>query len=806
MDSLLKDVRYGLRMLRKSPAFAVLVVLMLALGIGANSAVFGILNAYFLRALPFAQPEQLVHLWGTVPHREYGDQARVSVSNFLDWRQRARSFEQLGAYYYTMANVAADERPIQIQITRVTANLTSVLGVAPSLGRAFASGEDQPGRDKEVLLGHGYWQQHFNSEPQVLGRTVRLDGENYSVIGVMPESFVFPLKATQMWVPMSVTADESRRGEPGPLLVIGRLKPGVSRQTAQAEMDNITRGLAAEFAANKGTGANVVPLPSALLFFYDQLRLLFVGLLCATGFVLLIVCSNVGNLMVARAIERGREVAIRTALGATRARVVRQLITESALLALLGAAAGLVFANWITGLLDAHMPEDLYRAGNIAVDWRVLVFTVVTSLLTVCLFGLAPALLVSRPRLNEALKEGSRTGLSLKSRRVHNVLVVGEIALAMVLLAGAIVSVHTFMQQRNLNPGFNAAGVLTARVSLPRREYPDAARLTQFYNDVCARVQRLPSVEAVSTVDPLPMNFELATREFLPEGQMQDSYHRPEAATFTVSPDYFRAMQIPVLQGRAFSAQDRDGAPPVVMVNRLLAERTWAAQSAVGKALRVFDNKGTSRIATVIGIVADAKDFLMNQELRPQIYIPALQSPATRSFLVIRTSADPLASVAGVRSAVEAVDRNITVAEVRTMERVVTEALSPFMFSAGILGLLGSGALLLAAIGIYGVIAYSVRQRTHEIGVRMALGADEVEIVRMVLRQGMRLAGLGLAIGLAGSVALLQVARAALPGSIFDPVALVGAPVVLASVALLACVLPARRAMRVDPVVALRYE
>src|SRR5512146_167601 len=335
MDSLLQDVRYAFRILRKSPGFTLVAVLTLALGLGANSAVFSVFNAYFLRLLPFQDPQRLVHIWGTVPHREYGDEAHVSFSNFLDWRTRTRGFDQLGAYYYTLSNVAIADRAMQIQITKVSANLPSLLGVAPQLGRSFAVGEDQPGRNHEVLLSHGYWQRHFNSDPQVLGQTVRLDGEIYSVIGVMPESFVFPLKATQMWVPLSLVPDDAHRGDNGPLLVVGRLKPGVTLRAAQAEMDNVTRALATEHPlANRDTGAHIVRLEQALLFFYDQLRLMFLGLLLATVFVLLIVCSNLGNLLVARASERSREVAVRSALGATRGRVVRQLLTESTLLAL----------------------------------------------------------------------------------------------------------------------------------------------------------------------------------------------------------------------------------------------------------------------------------------------------------------------------------------------------------------------------------------------------------------------------------------------------------------------------------------
>ncbi len=806
MTTLLQDLRYGLRMLRKTPGFTAVAVITLALGIGANSAVFSVVNAFFLRWLPFPQPQQLVHIWATAPQQEYGDELRVSEANFLDWRERARSIAQLGAYYYSTVNVATAEEPLRLQIGRVTPNVPALLGVQPILGRSFAPEEDQPGRNQVVLLSYTYWQRHFNSDRNLAGKMVRIDGQPYAVVGVMPPEFVFPLKATQLWTPLPVTRDEAHRGAAGPLLVIGRLQPGATIPSAQAEMNNLSGALAAEYPADKEAGARIVPLANALLFFHDEVRLLMLALLLATGFVLLIVCSNLGNLLVARAIDRSREVAIRTALGASRARVIRQLITESALLAVFGGVLGVWVANAAGKLLETSLPPDLYRVGEIGIDGRVLIFTLAVSLLAVCFFGLAPALLVSRPQLTAVLKEGGRASVGVRSRRLRDLLVVAQLALAMMLMAGAIFSAHAFLKQRQVNPGFTTARVLSMELGLGARDYPDDAKINQFYGAVLQRLTRLPGVTSASATLGLPLNFELYSQIYQVEGSSSPAQTKLSASRFIVTPDYFRTMQIPVLAGSGFTAANTAASPAVVVVNRQLAQQHWPNGDPIGKRIRLLDGKLAGRTATVIGVVGDTKDFLMSDPLRPQIYLSQLQAPTLRRFLVVSATGDPLPLVPGVRGEIAAVDKNVPVTEIRRMDRVVFEAMSPFVFAAAILGLLGVGALLLAAIGIYGVLAYVVRQRTHEIGVRMALGARGGEIIRLVLQHGARLAGIGLGLGLAGTLSLMQVARASFPGATFDPVVLVGTPILLAAVALLACFVPARRAGKVDPVVALRYE
>ncbi len=804
MSTLLQDVRYGIRMLRKAPGFTVVAVLTLALGIAANTAVFSVINAFFLRWLPFEDPQQLVHIWATSPQQ--GSELRASEANFLDWRERARSFDQLGAYYYSTVTVTTDEEPVRLQIGKVTSNLPALLGVQPILGRGFSAEEEQPGRSHVVLLSYTYWQRQFNSTRDLAGKTVRVNGENYAVIGVMPASFVFPLKATQMWTPLPVTRDEAQRGAAGPLLVVGRLKAGATVQSAQAEMNNISRALATEYPADKDAGARIIPIAEALLFFHDEFRLLMAALLVATGFVLLIVCTNLGNLMVARAIGRSREVAIRTALGASRARLLRQLITESALLAVVGGALGVWLASAASMLLDSSIPPDLYRVGQIGIDVRVLAFTAVMSLLAIGFFGLAPALLISRPHVTEALKDGGHTSTGVRSRRLRDVLVVAQIALAMVLIAGAIFSAHAFLNQRQVDPGFNPSNLLTAELGLPQAEYSSDEKVTQFFDQVLQRLQRLPGVSSAATTVGLPMNFELYSQDYRLEAATAGAQPKLSASRFIVTPDYFRTMQIPVLAGSAFSEAHTAKTPRVVLVNHVLANQNWPNESPIGKQIRLLDGEKAGPLAAVIGVVGDSKDFLMTDALRPQIFLSQLQQPTLRRFLVIRAAADPLPLVPAVRREIGLVDKNVPLTEIRRMDRVVFEAMSPFVFAAAILGLLGAGAVLLAAMGIYGVLAYSVRQRTQEIGVRMALGARRTQIVTLILRQGACLAAIGLGIGLAGTLALMQLAHASLPGAAFDPVVIVGTPVLLGAMALLACFVPARRASRVDPIVALRYE
>jgi putative ABC transport system permease protein len=812
MEAFWQDLRYGVRILARNPAFTVVVVFTLALGIGANTAIFSVVNAYLLRPLPFEKPEELVHIWQTDSAvSEWGAELRVSVPNFVDWREQNTSFQQLGGYYYGSRNVTTAEEPLQVQIGYVTSSMISLLGVEPALGRTFLPEDGEPGRNQVVILSHGYWQRHFNADQDVLGQAVTLDGGRYEVIGVMPATFVFPLKATQMWTPLVLNPQEERRDTSGPLLVVGRLRPGgTTLEQGQAEMNAIARRLEEEYPeSNKGRGARLVPLREALLFFYDEIRLMFFTLSLAVGFVLLIICANVGNLLLARATGRTREVAVRAALGASRLRLVRQFLTESLVLAFLGGAGGVVLAQWATSLLNPHLPEDLYRVGRLTLDTRVLWFSLGASLLSTLFFGLAPTLQLTGPNLTEALKEGDRGGHGGRhSRRLRSLLVVVEISLATVLLAGSGLMIQTFLRLQTVDPGFNPENVLTLELILPRSAYPTDAEQNVFYDEVLRRVESLPGVESAGAVYPLPLNFESLGVSFAIEGhERATSDERLSASKFWVTPGYFEAMQIPFLRGRAFGEQDNADGPGVVIVNRRLAGRFWFGADPIGAQVRLEPSTPDERLVRVVGVVGDSKHFLLNEEAAALLYVPQQQESTRRRFLSLRTVGDPLDQVSAVRSEIWAVDEKLPITAVRSMNQVLSESLAMWASPAALLGVLGVGALVLAAMGVYGVLAYSVSERAHEMGVRMALGAQSHDVVRLVLRQGALLVGAGIGVGLALAFALTHFLQSLLFGvGALDPLTFVGIPLLLAVVALLACYLPARRATKVDPMVVLRYE
>jgi putative ABC transport system permease protein len=795
----------------KNPVFTVVIVFTLALGIGANTAVFSVVNAYLLRPLPFAEPEELVHIWQTDSAvSEWGARLRVSVPNFADWREQNTNFEQLGGYYYGSRNVTTAEEPLQVQIGYVTPSMIPLLGVEPVLGRTFLPEDGEPGRNQVVILSHSYWRRYFSGDRNILGQHVVLDGDRYEVIGVMPATFIFPLKATQMWAPLVLSPQQERRDTSGPLLVVGRLRPETKLEQAQAQMSAIAQRLEKEYPeANKGRGARLVPLREALLFFYDEIRLMFFTLSLAVGFVLLIICANVGNLLLARATGRAREVAVRAALGASRLRLVRQFLTESLLLAFLGGAGGVVLALWATSLLNPHLPEDLYRVGRLTLDTRVLWFTLGVSLLSTLFFGLAPALQLTRPNLAEALKEGDRGGHGGRhSRRLRSLLVVVEISLATVLLAGSGLMIQTFLRLQTVDPGFNPENVLTLELILPRSAYPTDAEQNLFYDEVLRRVKSLPGVKSAGAVYPLPLNFESLGVSFAVEGyDRATSDQKLSASKFWVTPGYFEAMQIPFLRGRAFGDQDNADGPDVAIVNRRLAGRFWSGAESIGAQMRLEPGTPDERLVRVVGVVGDSKHFLLNEEAAALVYVPQQQDSTRRRFLSLRTVGDPLDQVSAVRSEIWAVDQKLPITAVRSMNQVLSESLAMWASPAALLGVLGVGALVLAAMGIYGVLAYSVSERTHEMGVRMALGAQSRDVVWLVLRHGALLAGAGIGVGLALAFALTHFLQSLLFGvGALDPLTFVGIPLLLAAVVLLACYLPARRATKVDPMVVLRYE
>ena len=809
METLWQDLRYGLRTLGRNPGFAAVAILTLAVGIAANTATFSLVSAFFMRPLPFDEPQNLVHIWQT--DRQAGNnELRMSAPNFEDIRQQQTVFEDVGGYLYSSFNMSTEEEPVRVLVGRLTANMIDILGVGPMLGRGFSPDEDQAGKEKVVILSHGIWQQRYASDPEVLSKTVTLDGETYDIIGVMPPEFVFPLSAAKMWTPLPLDRYETRREMNGPLMVVARLESGITMVEAQAEVDTVMKRLEAEYPKdNNERGARVIPLRKSLLFFYDMLQLTFGMIFLAVGFVLLIVCANVGNLLLARATGRSREIAVRTALGGGRRRLIRQLLTESAVLALIGGALGAIAAYWLVQLIGPNIPEDLYRVGEIAVDGRALLFTIAMSLMASLLFGLAPALQTTKPDLNETLKEGDRGGSGgLKHRRLRNALVVFEVAMAMILLACSTLMVQSFYRMQSVDSGFNPDKVLTMETILSPTKYSSDQETNAFYEQVLENVRTLPSVRSAAEVYPLPLNFESMSQSFTIEGREPAQIgEKLSANNFWVTTDYFQTMEIPLVSGRDFTQQDNDQVTPVVIISQQTADRFWPNEDPIGDRVRLDPGTEDERLATVIGVVGNSKHFLMNEETAALIYLPQLQDTTRRRFIMVKTAGDPLAVVDSVREAVWAVDPILPITTIRSMNQVVGESLGPWAGGTAVIGMLGLGALILAAMGIYGVISYSVGQRAHEVGIRIALGAQSGNILKLVMKQSLQLAAIGVGIGLVAAFALSRLIQSLLFGvGALDPVTFVGTPLLLAAVALVASYIPALRATRVDPITALRYE
>jgi putative ABC transport system permease protein len=796
-----QDIRYGVRGLWKSPGFAAAAVLVLALGIGANSAIFSVVNAVLLRPLPYRNAERLVWVGGKV-----GENGRASVSpaDFVDYRAQSNSFEEFAASTSVPfpLNLTGAGEPERLVGSVVTTNYFRAFGVQPLLGRTLnAEDEKTAAGAPVVVLSYGLWQRRFGADPNVVGKTVTIDGKGATIVGVAPQSFQYPA-GTEIWAPLSFDNPEMKVRRAHFLRPIGLLRQGVSVAQAQAETDVIARRLEEQYPeSNKRWSLNLVPLQEQVV---GNVRTSLWVLLGAVGFVLLIACANVANLMLARATARHKEIAIRTALGASRARVVRQLLTESLLLSLVGGALGVLLAMWSVDVLVSLAQGNVPRAAEIGIDARVLGFTLAVSVLTGAVFGLFPALRASKPDLNEVLKEGGRSSLGVRHNRVRSSLVVAEVALALMLLVGAGLLIRSFVGLQQVNPGFDARGVLTTRISLSRAKYAKPEQGAQFFDQLQQRVAALPGVEAVGTVSELPLS-----------GQPNDTYFTvaerpPQDATQQVTADfrrtnhgYFRAMSIPVLRGRPFTEQEARADAKVVVINETLARSFFADEDPVGKHLVIeTDEKAPYEI---IGVVADVRHRSLDTGVYQMMYVPTLK--VSNNNLVIRTASDPAGFAAAVRQQVAAIDPDQPVSTIRTMTDVLSESVAQQRFRTMLLAGFAGVALLLAAVGIYGVISYSVTQRTHEIGVRMALGAQRRDVVRLVVRGGLALTLLGVCLGLAGSFALTRVMSGLLFGvSATDPLTYAGITALLTAVAFLACYLPARRATKVDPMVALRYE
>ena len=812
MTTLLQDVRYGVRMLVKNPGFTIVAVLALTLGIGADSAIFSVVNAVLLRPLPYDESERLVFL---SERSQVLEGMSIAYPNFLDWRAQNNAFESIGVYRNHSYNLTGSGEPERINAGQISADLFTVLRVNAAVGRVFTNDEDQPGAMPVVVLSHALWQRRLGGDPGIIGQNLTLDGRSFTVIGVMPPPFLFPSRA-EMWTPVGLRAKdpgwESRGNHPG-LYAMARLKPGVTVEQARSDMEIVTGNLEKQYPnSNTGNGAT---LTLALENVVRDIRSALLVLLSAVGFVLLIACANVANLLLARATNRQKEIAIRTALGASRTRIIRQLLTESMLLSFAGGALGLLLAQAGVKLIVAISPDSIPRATEIGLDLRVVGFTLAVSVLTGVIFGLAPALQGSKPDLNETLKDAGR-GSTGRRHILRSALVVSEVALAMVLLIGAGLMIRSFYYLQRVDPGFVTDNLMTFSVSLPTKKYPEEQQRINFYQQLLQNLRALPRVQSVGMATGLPLGnngwqsgFWIEGRPDPPQGQ------RPLSEVAFVSPDYFDTMRMTLLSGRGFTDQDTKaptppGAQPnpfspptVTIIDEEFAKRYWPDEDPLGQQINFWGGK-----VTIVGIVRRVKmEGLSTDSNRVQSYYPYLQSPGGGMSIVIRTAGDPthLANVA--REQVLAIDPDQPIYDVQTMGKIWSDSIAPDRLYLMLLGTFAAVALVLAGVGIYGVMAYSVTQRTHEIGIRMALGARQSNVLGMVIRQGMMLAVIGLVIGLAAAWLATRAMASLLFGvSATDPLTFALISVVLAVVALVACLVPARRAAKVDPIVALRYE
>ncbi|HYY58666.1 MAG TPA: ABC transporter permease [Pyrinomonadaceae bacterium] len=804
METLWQDLSFGLRMLLRKPAFTAMTILALALGIGANTAVFSVVNAILLRPLPYKDSDSLVLL------REKSRQlpeASVSFPNFLDWKERNQVFEQMAIFRDQSYNLTGPDESERISASEVSAGLFPVLGVEPILGRAFLPEDDKPGANPVAIISHGLWQRRFGADRGLVERALTLDGKSFIVVGVMPPGFDFPQKI-DLWIPVGLSADKimKRESHPG-FTAIARLRPGIGLERARTDMQLIARQLGEQYpATNKEADVLVFSLYERT---FQDIRPTLLILLGAAGFVLLIACANMANLMLAQAAARHKEIAIRLALGATRLRLIRQLLTESMLLAVAGGVLGLMLVFWSIDLIVAALPENIPRMKEVSVDGRVLSFTLLVSLLTGIVFGLAPAIRASRPNLNESLKEGGgRAGGDFRRHRVHRFLVVSEMALALMLLIGAGLMIGSFLSLQKVDPGLNPRDVLTMQVSLPQPKYSEGRLQTAFFRQVLERIETLPGVEATGLVTPLPLGGEGFSLSFTVEGQPAASPgDQPSADCAMINPHYFRSMGIPILKGRPFTDRDEKEAPGVVIIDETLAAQFWPNEDPLGKRLKLGGPDSKSPWLSIVGVGGHVKNNGLDAPSRMELYLPYSQKPYFYMTLLVRTTSDHNSMAAGMRNAVRAVDQDQSVYNVRSMENILADSIAPRRVSMFLLTIFAAVALILAAIGIYGVMSYSVAQRTREIGIRMALGAQRADVLKLVLRQGMVPALLGILIGLAAAFVLTRLMSSLLYGvSATDPAIFAATTMLLASVALVACYIPARRATKVDPMVALRHE
>ncbi len=812
METLFKDLRHGIRSLLKHPGFTAIAVVTLALGIGANSAMFSVINAVLLRPLPYHEPERLVTIWEESPPRGLYE-IPVSFANLRDWVDQTRTFEQISAYTFTNLNLSGSGEPARLGAVRSSANLFSLVGAVPLLGRSFLPEEDKEGANRVVILGHALWKSRFGSDSAIIGRSLTLDNQNYTVVGVMSSGFQFPVgfgylgkvlnDPIDLYVPLAATAKESARGNYS-FFAMGRLKPGITIDQARAEMTTIEGRLEQQYPdSNTGIGINLVPTQEQTV---KEIRPALLVLLGAVAFLLLIACANIANLLLARGASRQKEIAIRSALGASRLRVLRLLLTESLMLSLAGGGLGLLLAVWGADALIGLAPDNIPRLNEVGVDARVFGFTLAVSVVTGIVFGLLPALHAAKPDLNEVLKEGLRGSMGTAAgKRTRSVLVVVEVALSLVLLIGAGLMIKSFFRLQQMNLGFNPDHVLAVNLSLPKPRYPEDRQQGAFFQEALERLQSQPGIQSAGVTTGLPLTLSLSGSDFRIEGHPE-----PEAGkemiieTRSVSPGYFGTLGISLIKGRDFSNRDKSDAPAVAIINDALARIYFHGEDPIGKRI-TFDDGGSWM--SIVGIIGDVKQLGLDSSAKPEVYFPYLQVTAPDMSLVIRTSSNPLSLAAAVKSQIQMIDRDLPIDNAKTMQQLLAESSSGRRFNMLLLTVFAVVALVLAIVGIYGVLSYAVSQRTHEIGIRVAVGAQPRDVFRMVIGQGMMLAIIGIAFGLVGAFGLTRLMTTMLFGvEPTDPATFVSIAALLSGVALVACYIPGRKAMKVDPLVALRYE
>ena len=816
MHTYWQDLRYGARMLLRNPAVSAVAVVTLALGIGANTATFSIVNAVMLRPLPYQNPDRLVSLWTNVPEQ---GRRPITPGNFVDWKNQNTVFENMAAFSSSTVTLTGDGEPVQMMGANTSAGYFAVVGVEPMIGRLFHPEEYAPGKNQVVILGNAFWRSHYGGDRTIIDKTITLDGRSFTVTGVMPPG-IYPVWPTtegrisfdeshqQFWLPMAYNSRWAANRTAHALGVVGRLKAGITFAQAQAEMNTIGARLEQEHAENKGERIIVNPFMNEVV---EDVRPALLTLLGAVGLVLLIACANIASLLLAQHAARSKEIAIRAALGAGRARLVRQFFIEALLLSVLGSTAGIALAEFGMGALLKIIPTKIPRLDQVQLDWQVLAFTLLLSLVTCLLFGMVPAWQATKPDLQPTLEHGVRTSGPGTGQRFRQLLVVFQVSMAVMLVIAAGLLIKSFWRLRQADPGFTSNNVLSAHVTLGA-QYHKAAKTNDFYNQLIERISVLPDVDAVSIAYDHPLESNMVDN-FKIEGRTESESGRPASANFQpVSSDYFRTVGMTIISGRPFTQQDDQDHSGVAIVNEAFARQYLPQGKALGQRIQpvlpaqIWNNERLTSFE-VVGIVRNVKSAGWNAESEPTYYLPATQAPFQAMTILVRTRNDPATLVSALRNAVQTIDPTQPVTNIRTLDQIISDSIAQSRLNMLLMGLFGGLALILAAVGIYGLLSYAVTERTREIGTRMALGAQVLDVLRLVLKQGMTLALIGEVIGLVGAFALTRVIRGLLFGvAPTDAMTFIAVAAVLTSVALLACYFPARRAAKVDPLVALRHQ